>query len=390
MGKTLKKIVMVLCIVFIIFAVSKNNTIAKENSDKRIAVHVNIPEEWGQVFMWAWEDGGENVFSAWPGEAFESLSDNEGWYYIWLPTWATHAKISAKDIEAEAEFDLQGKNIWVTVKENNEIEISTDPLTTGETPEFVEKYPAHIKLDASWENPVIKSEDGAVVISLKDVEDGWYDTKIPTSVKKLVISANDGTDQTENFRVDVAEIWITVEKDGTVDYSYKDPNAEEIPNIVVHAQTPDDWENPCIWAWSAPDGTNAFTSWPGENLEEKDGWYIKEVPGWINSVIINGNKGKVQTTDISVEVGKDIWLVVIDSENYEVSYESPDGLEEESTSEEIKETEENTTADVETEKATESKKETSKEKNSKVVIPIIVIVVVCVGAVATICIKKKK
>ena len=54
-------------------------------------------------------------------------------------------------------------------------------------------------------------------------------------------------------------------------------------------------------------------------------WYTIEVPGWINSVIINANEGSVQTADLSVEVGKDVWIVVSDAENATVSYEEPAG-----------------------------------------------------------------
>ena len=32
-------------------------------------------------------------------------------------------------------------------------------------------------------------------------------------------------------------------------------------------------------------------------------------------VIINGNGGSVQTADLSVEMGKDLWVVVSDAEN---------------------------------------------------------------------------
>lgn len=56
-------------------------------------------------------------------------------------------------------------------------------------------------------------------------------------------------------------------------------------------------------------------------------WYTIEVPGWINSVIINANEGSVQTADLSVEVGKDVWIVVSDAENATVSYEEPAGSE---------------------------------------------------------------
>ena len=59
--------------------------------------------------------------------------------------------------------------------------------------------------------------------------------------------------------------------------------------------------------------------------EGEDGWYSIEVPGWVNSIIINANEGGVQTTDLSVEVGKDVWISVSDAENAAVSYEQPSG-----------------------------------------------------------------
>ena len=81
---------------------------------------------------------------------------------------------------------------------------------------------------------------------------------------------------------------------------------------------------PHLWAWSAPDGTNAFSSWPGEALQEgEDGWLTLSVPGWVNSIIVNGSDGSVQTSDLSVETGKDLWIVVSDAENAEVTYEAP-------------------------------------------------------------------
>ena len=41
----------------------------------------------------------------------------------------------------------------------------------------------------------------------------------------------------------------------------------------------------------------------------------------MNSIIVNGNEGSVQTTDISVETGKDIWLTINGPEDYTASYE---------------------------------------------------------------------
>ena len=155
-------------------------------------------------------------------------------------------------------------------------------------------------------------------------EDGWYIAKVHTWVNSLIVNANEGKVQTEDLSIDAAEIWVTVDAEGKADFSYVDPNKEEIPNITVHVMAPSDWAAPCLWAWSAPDGTNVYSTWPGEALEAgENGWLTKEIPGWVNSVIVNANEGSVQTSDISIETGKDIWIVVKDAENYELSYEEP-------------------------------------------------------------------
>ena len=138
---------------------------------------------------------------------------------------------------------------------------------------------------------------------------------------------------------------------------------------------PTDWKEPNLWAWSAPDGTNVFSTWPGEPLEEdKNGWLKKEIPGWVNSLIVNGNDGSVQTSDISIETGKDVWLVVKGPEEAEVYYEEPQ---------------------VEQQKAetkVENKKndETTEKKNDMTIVWIIVAVAAVAVVVTGIVIVKKK
>ena len=115
-------------------------------------------------------------------------------------------------------------------------------------------------------------------------------------------------------------------------------------------------------------------------MSEADGWYALEAPGWINSVIINANEGGVQTTDLSVESGKDVWVVVTDAENASVSYEQPTG----------------DAAETEPTAAPEASPETSEapaeaEGGSSAVTWIIVaVVVVAVIVVAVVVSKKKK
>ena len=93
--------------------------------------------------------------------------------------------------------------------------------------------------------------------------------------------------------------------------------------MTVHAKVPADWDGPSAWAWSAPDGTNAFASWPGEAMTENGDWFDITVPGWVNSFIVNANGGTVQTADLSIEPGKEAWILVTDAENAQVFYEEP-------------------------------------------------------------------
>jgi LPXTG-motif cell wall-anchored protein len=123
-------------------------------------------------------------------------------------------------------------------------------------------------------------------------------------------------------------------------------------DFTVHAKAPSTWTEPGLWAWSAPDGTNVFTAWPGEKLTKDDnneGWFYYSVPSWTNSVIINeGVDGGGQTADVSIE-SKELWITVADDFATSVVYEAPEGflvtVAEEVATEEVA-TEEVTTAEV--------------------------------------------
>ena len=216
---------------------------------------------------------------------------------------------------------------------------------------------------------------------MKAGEDGWYSIKVPVWVNSIIVNANEGTVQTEDISIDPAELWVTVAADGSYDFSYKNPDQAEIPNVTIHVSAPADWNGPCLWAWSAPDGTNAFAAWPGEALEEGEGgWLVKEIPGWVNSIIVNGNEGSVQTTDISVETGKDIWLTINGPEDYTVSYEEIA----------LEETNE-TAATQEPAEAVEATNEAAENtEKSTPVVPIVIGVLVVAAGGAAVAVSKKK
>lgn len=400
--KARKRIWSFLCMVVLLIAAVPMTVSAEE---ERTAVYVQVPEDWENPCAWAWDEAGNNAFEAWPGGELEADSANEGWYYVWLPSWANHVIINANDGNVQTEeLILEGKDAWVTVSAADSVEVSYEKQTTGETPEYVEKFVIHAQVDASWENPCLwawSAPDGTNAfeawpgMAMKEGENGWYSAKAPIWVNSIIINGNEGSVQTEDICIDPAEVWVTVDAEGGYDFSYTDPDKAEIPNVKVHVMAPSDWAAPCLWAWSAPDGTNVYATWPGEALEEgENGWLTKEIPGWVNSIIVNGSEGSVQTTDISVETGKDLWVVVTGPEEYEVSYEEPavaaatESVEESPAAEES--VAEETTAVTETEETTEVAAEAVEEGNNTVVIVAVVAAAVVVIVVAAVVVKKKK
>lgn len=364
--------------------------VSAEEAEKTV-VYVQTPEDWENPCVWAWDDDGNNAFEAWPGGETEADPANEGWSYIWIPAWANHVIINANEGSVQTEeILLEGKNAWIVVTDETGYEVSYDQLTTGDIPEYVEKFVVHAQVDASWESPCIwawSAPDGTNAFeawpgyAMKEDGDGWYSAKVPTWVNSVIVNGNEGSVQTADITIDPAELWITVDAEGAYDFSYVDPNKAAIADVTIHVMAPKDWETPSLWAWSAPDGTNVYTTWPGEALEEGgNGWLTKTIPGWVNSVIVNGNEGSVQTTDISVESGKDIWLVVTDAETFELSYEEPA----------VEVAEEDASVVSAEEPSVVMEEETEEAGLNVGVIALIVVVVIAVAGGAAVAVKKNK
>lgn len=391
MSKLMKRISALLAMILLVIAVMPSEVKATEANDEKAAIYVQVPDDWSNPCVWAWDDDGNNAFSAWPGEAADEDPVNDGWYYIWIPSWANHVIVNANEGEVQTDEQiLEGTNAWITISAADQVEISYEPQTTGEIPEYVEKFVVHAQVDTSWENPCIwawSAPDGTNAYEawpgyeLSDDGEGWYSAKVPVWVNSIIINANEGAVQTEDISIDAAEVWVTVDADGQSDFSYVDPNKEEVPNITVHVAAPADWEAPCLWAWSAPDGTNVYSTWPGEAFEESEnGWLTKDIPGWVNSIIVNANEGSVQTQDVSVEAGKDVWMVVTDSETYEIFYEQPDISGVASIENDVDATEE----------AVNAVTDDTSENSGAALIVLIIVLVLLAGVVVVIVVKKNK
>ena len=302
--------------------------------DDYILIYAQVPQDWQAPHIWAWADDGTNAFAAWPGEAMEADADNPGWYRCWVPATATNIIINASEGTVQTKDQkIEAKNAWFTIAGPEDVTVSYDQQTEGELPEYVATFKIHAQVPESWQDVGLWAwldPDGTNAFeawpgkAMAAGEDGWYTAAAPVWVNRIIVNGNGGEVQTEDLSIDPAEIWVTVAEDGSAEFTYNDPNAPVAEDITVRVKAPADWTGPCLWAWSAPDGTNAFTSWPGEPLEDTgDGWLTLTVPGWVNSLIVNGNEGSVQTGDLSVGPGKDVWVVVTDAENAAVSYEEP-------------------------------------------------------------------
>ena len=226
------------------------------------------------------------------------------------------AIVNANDGSVQTDaIAIDKKSAWITVNADKTAQVSFDKLTEGDVPEYTERFTVYAMADAGWEKPCVwawEHPSGKNAFAawpgreMKANENGWYSAMVPAWCNSIIISANAGTVQTADIKdLDPADLWITVNADATFDVTYEDPTAPKAEDITVYAVVPEDWAEPCLWAWSHPDGTNAFASWPGEAFEKgEDGVYKLVVPGWINSVIVNANGGTVQTTDLRVDAGK--------------------------------------------------------------------------------------
>ena len=98
---------------------------------------------------------------------------------------------------------------------------------------------------------------------------------------------------------------------------------EPVPDITVYAKVPADWNGIGCWAWQ-DGGEDASESWPGEHMTRNGDWYEANIPGWIDRLIISGKDGDIQTAELEVEAGQDVWVHVVNEDYTFVHYESPD------------------------------------------------------------------
>jgi len=403
-------------------------------------VYAYVPSDWENPGIWAWGPRGD-AFPSWPGGAMTADPDNPGWYFAHIPSDKTGALINANDGSVQtSDFPFTGMNVWVTVNAGDDFSYTTDQQTSGnllpvyadsdapagEDFAIIDAVPVFAYVPSDWENPGIwawgprgnafDEWPGELMIADPD-NPGWFFLHLPADKTGVIINASDGTVQTENLTFEGVPIWVTVLGDEAFEYTTEqltegpipvadpfvigevadDRDLPDVGTIYVRAIVPAAWADPGVWAWNDHDGYGSvFPGWPGEPFADMDSeWHIMSLPAWVDHIIINAISGGVQTIDIEVEPGRDIWIAILDADGgFYLAYEefNPDDAEAEVVLAERQEVVE-FGAPPEPAPTPEPEPVVEDESTNTVIIIIIIVVVVVVlaaGVVAILVIMKKK
>lgn len=329
-----------------ILSVSLFNVQAAE-TEQAVLVYVEAPTGWEAPHVWTWDDDGTGAYAnlGWPGKAMVEDQDNPGWYYLYIPGNMTNVIINANEggIQTSA-FTISGENVWVTIVEEvvtgddgDETvytpTASTTQATTGDLPVYIPTKYVYAYVPVDWDTAGIwawNNESGEGVYTtwpgeeMTLLDDGWFMIEVPDSADRVIINnlvATDG-EQTVDLTVGTENVYIQV-GDLNDDDKYEATLTDEKPVIIedgftIYITIPEDWTQANLWAWSHPDGTGLYTTWPGEEIayDQESGYYVVIVPTWVNRVIVNnGSTGDdaAQTIDTEITEAGDFYLYVGDA-----------------------------------------------------------------------------
>lgn len=305
--------------------------------DEAYIVYAEVPETWEAPHVWAFNEAGDNAYAnlGWPGKPMVMDENNPGWYYLYVPSNMDSVIINANEGSVQtSDLAIPDANVWITITEVGEsvtAEISESSATSGELPEYVAtKYiNAYVPIDWdtagiwAWQHPegvnVYENWPGAEMSLL---DDGWFRTEVPATTNRVIINNFGDTDvlQTIDFEIGEGDSYILIDETPNEDGQYVGEISSEKPVVLgdtfkVTLEVPNEWTEPHIWAWSHPDGTNVYSSWPGEpaDYDEEANEFSVLLPTWVNRIIVNNgltDDNAAQTVDNELLVAEDVTLVV--------------------------------------------------------------------------------
>ncbi|MCL2202728.1 MAG: starch-binding protein [Defluviitaleaceae bacterium] len=318
MRRKLWKVFSLLVVVFVLLSFMLPMAVVAE--EEMAVVYVRVPQDWQEPHIWAWDEAGNNAFPFWPGMGLEADPNNPGWYFAYVPGNMTYVIVNAGGLQTE-DLSVAALPVWITVISEGEVELVYEAQTVGTPPAYVPHFTVFARPPADWGEVAIRgSRPNWSGVAMRRVGD-WYAAHAPHWVNNIVITGNGGGLRTADLRVTQTMLWVLVEEDTGAEVFYENPDFMA-PPITVRAQVPGDWDAPHLWAWLHPEGTNLFSPWPGEPMIRDGDGYMLRIPGWVNSLIVNANDGTVQTGNMhDVEIGVDVWILVLDAERYGFDYQ---------------------------------------------------------------------
>lgn len=350
----MRKVFGLLLSFLLVFTISVASlTVNADEAEDVVLIYFENPDGWDTPNVWTWDADGTGAFAnlGWPGKAMTEDTTNTGWYYLYVPATMTNVIVNSSDgadgyIQTEA-FEIAGENVWVTVTEAEGVytgTTSTVQATSGVLPEYVATKYVYAYVPIDWDAAALwawNDASGEGVFSawpgqeMTLLDDGWFMYEIPDTADKIIINNNnaDACLQTVDLVVGTEDVYVLLDDEANTDGKFEATLSDEKPVIIedgitLYITVPEGWTTPCLWAWSHPDGTNLYTTWPGNEItyNEDSGYYEVEVPTWINRVIVNnGSTGDdaAQTVDAEVDTTGDRYLYVgdVDAEsgNYNLS-----------------------------------------------------------------------
>lgn len=339
-------------------------------TESNFLVYFHAPETWSTPNIWPWQnEGGKNPYSdyGWPGLPMKEDTDNDGWYYAYVPSYVDMLIFNYTD-EAGATIqtngdpipaEMVGKNIWIdgitsedgTDADGNPVTTyhmatpTTEKKTSGELPVDLKERLAFASIPNDWDKAVATFTSSSDTEATKTVEmklqsdELWFFTLIEGKYDKVSISngEEDNLKESQVVTIEGNPFFVQVIDEKDTDGKYKASIVYEKPAPVVegrpiHAKVPEDWTEVAIWAFEDATGTGQFTTWPGEEMtldEDGEWWTYESIANFCDTIIINQNQAEgLQTVDIEGVEAKEAWIVLTDTNaegkyNAEVYYEEP-------------------------------------------------------------------
>ena len=301
-----------------LFAQANETIISSDDPEvDTITIYFNNPDEWAEVYVHVWRDGGSS-YTSWPGMPMNEPEEDSDWYFVEVPD--TYNMFIFNDGIVDNRYDdhrhrestgwYDGEFWYDEEPDGTEVEIEPFALLSPADGTLlkVEGGPQE-EVVITWERPAT-IVDGFLQFTWKlDNRGGDFSDPVialPADQKgnanqiTLTLDTIDGL--LDELGLDIGNVleadWtvtavageLVQDSDGvfTIDLERGIVEEVEIDSITIYFNNPDDWEEVFVHVWEEDGPT--YTTWPGMPMNEpeegSDWWYV-ELPGNFNMFIFN-------------------------------------------------------------------------------------------------------